>query len=316
MTAPSSPPNLLPGLLGRLRSLESECGDALLASLCDAMQEWMEAGVAPEWEGQALDAERLRDVLSTRLMECYRVTGSSAAFGLLYELNHRSFLAAISSRLRKFYFALDPQDVLQEVFFNIYRYPHKFQADKEKAFRYWASMIVRNTVFKSTRDKDRELSHEQQDDEIDTRPDAEQRCNPLGRVIHEESQRFCDTAYRLYLQLYLSAYQQLSTRERRALHIVEVEGRPVQGRGPGTERPPREPQDGDLPRTEEDPPLARSRDVHDGLLAPGHGRGATYRTGGNSRTGRRSPQAGLPSTRGELGTRPLPASLPPAQPEG
>lgn len=190
------------------------------------MQDWAETGILPEWEGQPLDAERLRDLLSTRLMECFRLTGSAMAFGLLYELNRRIFLAAISSRLRKFYFALDPQDVLQEVFFNIYRYPHKFQADKEKAFRYWASMIVRNTVYKSTRDKDRQLSHEQEDEEIDARPDQGHRCNPLGHAIHRESQRFCDTAYSLYLQLYISAYEQLSARERQALHIVEVEGRP------------------------------------------------------------------------------------------
>ncbi|MFQ5506428.1 MAG: Rieske 2Fe-2S domain-containing protein [Planctomycetota bacterium] len=167
--------------------------------------------------------EAFRDKMSTRLMEAYRTAGSTAAFGLLYEVNCRLFLNVISSRLRKFYFPLDPQDVLQEVFFNIYRYPHKFQADKDQAFRHWASMIIRNTVYKCTRERDREITHELQDDEIEARADRYSRT-PLGDAIRVESRDFCSRAYLLFLHLYLSAYQQLSSRERQALHMVEVDG--------------------------------------------------------------------------------------------
>lgn len=169
--------------------------------------------------------EAFRDKMSTRLMEAYRTAGSTAAFGLLYEVNCRLFLNVISSRLRKFYFPLDPQDVLQEVFFNIYRYPHKFQADKDQAFRHWASMIIRNTVYKCTRERDREITHELQDDEIEARADRYSRT-PLGDAIRVESRDFCSRAYLLFLHLYLSAYQQLSSRERQALHMVEVDGEP------------------------------------------------------------------------------------------
>ncbi len=169
--------------------------------------------------------ENFRDRLSTRLMDVYRVSGDPAAFGLLYEVNSRLFLNIISARLRKFYFSLDPQDVLQEVFFNIYRYPHKFNADKEAAFRHWASMIIRNTVYKHTRQKGRELLHESSEEEIDGRADS-RGLSPLNRAINEESRQFCRRAFFLYLQLYLAAYEQLSAREQRALYLVEIEGLP------------------------------------------------------------------------------------------
>jgi DNA-directed RNA polymerase specialized sigma24 family protein len=41
--------------------------------------------------------------------------------------------------------------VLQEVFFNIYRYPHRFDCERDDAFRVWTATIVRNTVLKHLR---------------------------------------------------------------------------------------------------------------------------------------------------------------------
>lgn len=209
---------LPPNLASRLGELHRESGDPALGEL----QGQLDRMLASRNTDRAT-VEAFRDRLSTRLMEAYRVTGSSQAFGLLYELNCRLFLSVISSRLRKFYFSLDPNDVLQEVFFNIYRYPHKFQADKDQAFRHWASMIIRNTVYKCTRDKDRESCHEMQDEEIETHAD-QRHGTPLGDAIREESERLCSRSYLLYLRLYIAAYHLLSTRERKALHMVEVEG--------------------------------------------------------------------------------------------
>ena len=96
-------------------------------------------------------AESVRDALSTRLMECFRLTQSRGAFGLLYELNGPHLLVQVSARLRRYGSHADPGDVLQEVFFNVYRYPHRFDATREDAFRVWSAMIVRNTVLKHLR---------------------------------------------------------------------------------------------------------------------------------------------------------------------
>ena len=207
------PANLVEGL----RELFELTGDVSL----DELRERFEAGVPTDRASQ----EEFRDRLSTRLMEAYRVSSSSLAFGLLYELNQRVFSNVIAARLRKFYFALDPQDVLQEVFFNIYRYPHRFQADKDQAFRHWASMIIRNTVYKCTRERDRELSHETHVEEMESREDQRAR-NPLRAAIREESADICSRSYLLYLRMYLAAYHELSSREKRALHMVECEGQP------------------------------------------------------------------------------------------
>ena len=95
--------------------------------------------------------EGLRDGLSTQLMEVFRLNHSRAAFGLLYELNRPHLLQQVASRLRRYQSRSDPQDVLQEVFFNVYRYPHRFDATRDDAFRVWSATIVRNTVLKHLR---------------------------------------------------------------------------------------------------------------------------------------------------------------------
>jgi len=232
------------GLAHRLDELAGATGDAKLRALSEEFCELEERSARkrarsdsdeadPSGDGatetQVVDRnviEAFRDKLSTRLMDNYRASASPLAFGLLYETNYRLFLTVISARLRKFYyFPLDPQDVLQEVFFNIYRYPHKFKADRDQAFRHWASMIIRNTVYKATREKDREICHELQDEEIETRPDRAG-LTPLGDAIREESRTFCSNAYLIFLRLYMAAYQQLSEREKKALHMVEVLGEP------------------------------------------------------------------------------------------
>ena len=58
--------------------------------------------------------EEVRDAVSTRLMELYRTQHSSAAFGLLYELNRQHLLQQVTGRLRRYQSRSDPQDVLQD----------------------------------------------------------------------------------------------------------------------------------------------------------------------------------------------------------
>ena len=92
-------------LTARLRDVWRENQDAALHDVAELI----------EREG----LESHRDQLCTRLMDTYKSTGSGDAYSLLFEITHRAFLAAISSRLRKHCYLLDPSDVLQEVFFNI-----------------------------------------------------------------------------------------------------------------------------------------------------------------------------------------------------
>jgi len=168
------------------------------------------------------DTEALRDVLSTRLMEAFRDEKSRACFGLLYELNGAHLIVQVAGRLRRYSSQADPGDVLQEVFFNVYRYPHRFDATRDDAFRVWSAMIVRNTVLKHLRSLGRSGRQEVPFEDAGE-PEIRDDSSPLAGVLQEEESRACSRAYVTYLQLYLRFYGMLSERERRALQLVEVD---------------------------------------------------------------------------------------------
>ncbi len=167
-------------------------------------------------------AESVRDAISTRLMEVFKKDRSRGCFGLLYELNGQHLATQVASRLRRYASKADAGDVLQEVFFNVYRYPHRFNSTREDAFRVWSAMIVRNTVLKHLRSLSRGGRSEVTFDDLPDQP-APGSPSPLNGVIETESRQECTRVYLTYLQLYLKFYTMLSERERRALHLVEVE---------------------------------------------------------------------------------------------
>ncbi|MEE8468499.1 MAG: RNA polymerase sigma factor, partial [Planctomycetota bacterium] len=166
--------------------------------------------------------ESIRDACSTRLMECFKLNRSRTCFGLLYELNSPHLLTQVASRLRRYASKADPMDVLQEVFFNVYRYPHRFNSAREDAFRVWSAMIVRNTVLKHLRSQGRGGRQEVPFEDLSDQPEVIS-TNPLSGAIERESHDECARVYLTYLQLYLRFYSMLSDRERRALHLVEVQ---------------------------------------------------------------------------------------------
>lgn len=194
----------------RLREIGGEIGRGELAR--------MEAILAESER----NAESVRDAISTRLMEVFKRDRGRGCFGLLYELNGQHLAAQVASRLRRYASKADPGDVLQEVFFNVYRYPHRFNSTREDAFRVWSAMIVRNTVLKHLRSIARGGRAEVAFDDLPDQP-APGTPNPLHGVIEAESRQECTRVYLNYLQLYLEFYTMLSERERRALHMVEVE---------------------------------------------------------------------------------------------
>ena len=168
--------------------------------------------------------EAVRDAISTRLMECFRTARGKLAFGLLYELNSQHLLVQVAGRLRRYGSKADPRDVLQEVFFNVYRYPHRFNAEREDAFRVWSAMIVRNTVLKHLRSIGRGGRLEVAIEDLSEQPEMVH-ASPLSGAIEAESREECARVYMTYLHLYLRFYAMLSERERSALRMVEVEER-------------------------------------------------------------------------------------------
>lgn len=171
--------------------------------------------------GDCTDGERL-DWVSTCLMDCFKNTGDPKVFSLLFELNGDSFQQAIHCRLRRGHMGVDPDDVLQEVFLNIYRYPHRFQAEKADSFRNWGHRIVRNTLLKFLKGAAVLSRAVSLDEEVVQRQDPRER-GPERCATEAESAVVVDTAYLIYLNLYLAHFRRLSERERRALTMVEVE---------------------------------------------------------------------------------------------
>ncbi len=161
------------------------------------------------------------DLLNTRLMENFKNHGNTLAFSLIYELNYKNFTSTIYSQIRKCYALLDSADILQEVFFNIYRYPCRFKAQRPESFRHWTYSIIRHAIIKHLKNQARvnriELAGETLTATVD--PDSP---TPLGRAITQESEDEYSLAFLFLLNLYLNQYRQLSPRERRALYLVEV----------------------------------------------------------------------------------------------
>lgn len=181
---------------------------------------------------RASGAQSDRDAVSTLLMEAYKASGSKEAFALLYELNHEDFLRLIYHHLRRAYYPVDAADILQEVFFNVYRYPFKFKPDRSSAFRNWTHSIIRNTVLKHSRRAQRDrvlplgIQERETDETLVIEPADESAVTPLEDSAAREAADTLAGSWLLYLGFYLDAYRCLTPREKRVLFLVEVEGRP------------------------------------------------------------------------------------------
>jgi RNA polymerase sigma factor (sigma-70 family) len=212
--------------LGLGLTLTGESGRARLRARIDDLRseigpvDWR--GLVATADDSAREGEALRDAVSTSLMELFRRGTGRAIFGLLYELNCQHLLVQVAGRLRRYASKADPRDVLQEVFFNIYRYPHRFNPEREDAFRVWSAMIVRNTVLKHLRTIGRGGRSEVPFEDLSEQPEVHE-ASPLHGAIERESHGECARVYLTYLHLYLKFYGMLSDRERAALHMVEVQ---------------------------------------------------------------------------------------------
>lgn len=192
-----------------------------------------EAGLVDAADKLAEATGRDRDQLSTDLMRIYRDSASNEAFSLLYELNNEGVMRLIFHHLRRSFYAVDAADVLQEVFFNIYRYPFKFKPDRPSAFRNWTHSIIRNTVLKHSRRAQRNHAvslntsvEREQRDELPLELEDPGAASPLESTAEREAHEDLVGAWMLYLHYYLHAYRCLTPREKRALYLVEVDGLP------------------------------------------------------------------------------------------
>jgi RNA polymerase sigma factor (sigma-70 family) len=204
-------------LRARLVELWERTGDRALGELA--------AGRPPRPDASIASAQEFADWTGTCLMAAYQRTRDDAVLALLFECHRDSFLQAIQQGLRRTWLRIDPQDVLQEVFLNICRYPTRFDADKIDAFRNWGHRIVRNTLLRALKGQARHARLRAIDEET-FQPEDLHNPRPDRAASDAEDAADLDRTYVLYLQLYLFHFAQLSARERMVLTMVEIDGMP------------------------------------------------------------------------------------------
>ncbi len=200
----------------RLLRLSERAGDARLLRLAE--------GQLPENAAPSRVSD-FEDWVDTCVMDAFRTTHDEDAFSLLYERNVDGFLRAIRCRLRRARPGISELDVLQEAFFAIYRYPHKFLATRADAFRNWAFSIVRNTTIRAIQREANRCTLPVEDDEPIDVVDVRER-DPERVASEHESAEEVDRAYVLALAIYLHGFEQLTPRAKRILSDVEIEHRP------------------------------------------------------------------------------------------
>jgi RNA polymerase sigma factor (sigma-70 family) len=171
-----------------------------------------------------LDRTEARDACATRLMERFRRTGSREVFDALVSLTRDQLLHRVRARTR-YLVALDPHEVLQDAYINIYCYPDRFDAARPGAFRAWSAAIVDNAVRRHLRVSRNRVQVQTRPIEVLAQEPDHPARQPDTEAIAAETREEVGRAFRILLGFYLAAYHALTARERFVLQMVEVEGK-------------------------------------------------------------------------------------------
>jgi RNA polymerase sigma factor (sigma-70 family) len=156
-------------------------------------------------------------------MTLFRERRGSLEFQALYDFTSAGLLSWIAGQVRSRRLSLDPLDLLQDTFVNIYRYAGGFRHERSASFRVWSRRIAMNVVRRASPRSGAGISWQSL---------AEGRCEPADRrsgpseqLCRGEEARSLDRAWMLLLSLYAAAFSTLLERERRALDLIEIHGR-------------------------------------------------------------------------------------------
>lgn len=183
-------------------------------------------GVAPvRLAGES--AEHLENRLGTALMALFRDEREPAAFDALYRFAGPGVLLWIRSLLGREPSSLDPAEVLQDTFVNVYRYPSAFRDEHGGSFRVWVRTIAGNVLRRSAVARSRTTPQE-----LEAASELEDHGRgPVQSIVDEDESQRLRRAWVLLLWYYAQAWEELGQRDRRTLHLVEVEGLSYQEAG-------------------------------------------------------------------------------------
>ena len=158
----------------------------------------------------------------TTLMAQFRDSRNELEFKRLYDVAHAPLLQWIRSTIRSRAFFLDPLEILQDTFVNIFRYAGSFKDEKARSFRGWSRTIALNQIRHAKREHWRPSLQDLPDG---LQEPADVRCKPDDSAELCEQRNVLCNSWSLYLLLYNAAWRELSERDQKALQMVEVEGR-------------------------------------------------------------------------------------------
>lgn len=167
-------------------------------------------------------AEGLENRIGTQLMALYRDSRCDASFEALYAFARVAVLRWIRSLVARGARHLDPVELLQDTFVNVFRYPGGFRDEHVGSFRVWVRTIAGNIVRRAS-SRGAGVSFQelpegcQEPADAATGPDFQAMLSEQGVRLRE--------SWVLFLILYRAAWTRLSERDRLALELVELEGR-------------------------------------------------------------------------------------------
>jgi RNA polymerase sigma factor (sigma-70 family) len=161
------------------------------------------------------------DRIDTELMALYRDTGQDDAFEALYRHAGVRLFPWLRGLVRARRSDLDPVELLQDTFVNVYRYSHAFRDGHRGGFHPWARKIALNALRRAAlpqlRTPMRHLA-EGPGEPVDPG------LGPALRMAADEEREALRLAWLLFLLHYSRAFASLSPRDRRALELVEIHG--------------------------------------------------------------------------------------------
>ncbi len=161
--------------------------------------------------------------VATLLMDEYRMRQEHAVFDVLVRFMDQELRRRVRARIRRSGVSCEVDEVLQDVWVNIFRYPDRFDASRPGAFGAWSSTITDNVIRRRFRGQGRRRVCASPIELLEQFAD-EQQLAPDRSAEHREESTRVDSAFRLLLVCYMQAFAQLSEREQHALTMVEVEG--------------------------------------------------------------------------------------------
>lgn len=170
-------------------------------------------------DGESRETYQAR--METALMALFRDRRGEEEFEALYEYSRPAVLQSVLRGLRGMGARLDPNEVCQDAFVNVYRYAASFRDEHPRSFKAWMQAISRNVI---RRQASRQSSASLQALPEGLAEPADRSRGPQGCASIKEERRSLMRAWALLLLHYASAWETLSPRDRLALQLIEVEG--------------------------------------------------------------------------------------------